>query len=305
LEAVAEGWVAHVDGEGRTFYANSKTGESSWTAPEPDTPLPHGWVASQDNEGRTYYSNAITGESTWTRPEACVVPTFPDGWAAHEDAEGRTYYLNASTGESSWTLPDDSPLPAGWSVNQDSEGRTFYANLATGEASWERPSASLISMAAPVISKEFGRRRNNDDSTETKGTLASCLNEWLMCAGFFKLINSFAVKNAHKFEDADANGSGHSLESYAMFKEYESMLSLRCETFLVMEGATPEEAVDSMLLEEDEPGSKFKVCEYLMAAISFESFVSLMLDFKSGDKDLSRWSEMFQELNDWTWVPAE
>ena len=106
----------------------------------------------------------MTGESTWTRPETPVVPTLQDGWDGHGDAEGRTYYVNASTGESSWTLPEDS------------EGRTFYANFATGDASWERPSASLISVAAPIISKEFGRRCNNDDSTETKGTLASRLN---------------------------------------------------------------------------------------------------------------------------------
>jgi len=49
------------------------------------------------------------------------------------------------------------------------------------------------------------------------------------------------------------------------------------------------------MLEEEDEGKIFKSSEYLMAAISFESFVSLMLDFKSGEKDVSRWWEVCEE----------
>jgi len=155
------------------------------------------------------------------------------------------------------------------------------------------------------VSKEFGRRCPKQDAFEKKGTLASRLDEWLMCAGFFKEINRFTTQHAHNFVDPATDGSGHSLESYARYKEYEAMMNLRCEAFLLLEGATAEEAVDSMLMEEEEPGQKFKSSEYLLSAIDFETFTSLMLDFKSGEKDLSRWSELFTEWNDWTWVPAE
>jgi len=128
----------------------------------------------------------------------------------------------------------------------------------------------------------------------------------LMCGGFFQQINHFVGKHAHKIQDPGTDGSGHSLESFSLFKEYESILSARCEYFLVSEGLTAEEVVSSMLMEEEQ-GRKFKSSEYLMAAIDFEMFVSLMLDFKTGAKDVSRWWEVSQdEQDDWyNWVPAE
>eukprot|EP00929_Paragymnodinium_shiwhaense_P063772 TRINITY_DN318_c0_g1_i1.p1 TRINITY_DN318_c0_g1~~TRINITY_DN318_c0_g1_i1.p1 ORF type:complete len:211 (+),score=33.15 TRINITY_DN318_c0_g1_i1:93-635(+) len=78
--------------------------------------LPDGWSAHQDAEGRTFYANAATGESSWEppagyAPAADVPPPYPDsdalpeGWAVYQDAEGRTFYANAATGETSWEKP--------------------------------------------------------------------------------------------------------------------------------------------------------------------------------------------------------
>lgn len=79
--SLPEGWLAHVDGEGRTFYNNSITGESSWDppagtvdvpppyAPDADA-LPEGWGVYQDAEGNTFYANAATGETSWEKPAA-------------------------------------------------------------------------------------------------------------------------------------------------------------------------------------------------------------------------------------------
>jgi len=157
---------------------------------------------------------------------------------------------------------------------------------------------------------QFGLQRVNTAAAAAavvdEGTHASRLEERLMCGGFFQQINDFVGRHAHKFNDPTSDGSGYSLESFSLFKEYEAMLSARCEYFLESVGATAEEVVNSMLMEEEQ-GKKFKSSEYLMAAIDFEMFVSLMLDFKTGEKDVSRWREVCQEeMNDWyAWVPAE
>lgn len=274
--------------------------------------LPGGWTTHLDGEGRTYYANAATGETTWTRPATSMLP---DGWTAHQDSEGRTFYANASTGESAWTCPEVAVLPDGWSAHQDSEGRTFYVNATSGESTWTCPSLTVVAstpvhVAPAVVHKEFGLQRVNTACAAAaevdQGTHAFRLNERLMCGGFFQQINHFVGKHAHKFDDPSTDGSGHSLESFSLFQEYESMLSKRCEHFLESEGVSAEEVVDSMLMEEEQ-GKKFKSSEYLMAAIDFEMFVSLMLDFKTGAKDVSRWWEVCEEeQNDWyTWVPAE
>mmetsp|Transcript_108523 Transcript_108523/g.305895 ORF Transcript_108523/g.305895 Transcript_108523/m.305895 type:complete len:260 (+) Transcript_108523:109-888(+) len=85
--------------------------------------LPEGWTEHQDAEGRTFYYNATSGESSWEVPAATYAPEapapspyaaepeLPSGWAAYEDPEGRKYYANASTGETSWDRPA-APAPA-------------------------------------------------------------------------------------------------------------------------------------------------------------------------------------------------
>lgn len=95
--------------------------------------LPEGWAAYQDPEGRTYYANVATGESSYEAPAPPPAPqasALPEGWAAYTDAEGRTYYANVTTGETSWETPAAPPgavaaaapgAPSGvgqWSVDQ-------------------------------------------------------------------------------------------------------------------------------------------------------------------------------------------
>lgn len=73
--------------------------------------LPEGWGAYQDDQGRTYYANPMTGETSWDPPAPAVV--LPDGWTAHQDPEtGKTFYANVTTGESSWEPPSAPAVPA-------------------------------------------------------------------------------------------------------------------------------------------------------------------------------------------------
>lgn len=91
-------WSAFYDDEGRIYYYNSASGESSWDPPEKFNPPPEApealetekepeivsqepptdttsknpWVAYQDDEGREYYFNTVTEETTWDKPEGYV-----------------------------------------------------------------------------------------------------------------------------------------------------------------------------------------------------------------------------------------
>ena len=104
-------WSAFYDDDGRIYYYNAASGESSWEAPEqynpPSDDPPHvtgagtkepasssssssAWVSYQDDEGRTYYFNTETEETTWDTP-AGFVEEEPDGrrppdGATHEGA---------------------------------------------------------------------------------------------------------------------------------------------------------------------------------------------------------------------------
>ena len=91
-----EGWEVLTDAEGDNYYFNSRTGETSWSAPTPaqpsprvplpvggarppppaasappppaDAPLPAGWEALTDEDGDVYYHNEATGAVSWDRP---------------------------------------------------------------------------------------------------------------------------------------------------------------------------------------------------------------------------------------------
>ena len=128
------GWKAHTH-EGRTYYANKASGETSWTlpsasiaetAPPAMAALPSGW-AEHVHEGRAYYVNTANGETVWERPTGAAVvatvtaaapaPTgtasasgtavsLPPGWKAHSHVESdRTYYHHAESDRTSWTVP--------------------------------------------------------------------------------------------------------------------------------------------------------------------------------------------------------
>lgn len=59
------GWQALQDDEGRTYYYNSESQETSWTLPEGEVV----WTVYTTDEGKDYYYNEATGETTWDKPE--------------------------------------------------------------------------------------------------------------------------------------------------------------------------------------------------------------------------------------------
>eukprot|EP00753_Platysulcus_tardus_P010891 PLAT3135.1.p1 GENE.PLAT3135.1~~PLAT3135.1.p1 ORF type:complete len:387 (-),score=129.93 PLAT3135.1:58-1173(-) len=65
--------------------------------------LPAGWESSEQ-DGRTFYFNRSTGETTWEKPSAAGSSALPAGWESSEQ-DGRTFYFNRSTGETTWEKP--------------------------------------------------------------------------------------------------------------------------------------------------------------------------------------------------------
>lgn len=55
--------------DGRIYYYNPKTGESTWTNPaNADKPKSYFWKKCKDQNGYIFYYNSRTKESSWTRP---------------------------------------------------------------------------------------------------------------------------------------------------------------------------------------------------------------------------------------------
>ena len=62
------------------------------------------------NEGRHFYVNKITGETSWDRPHKlgdAKVAEAADGWIQHWDEHGNPYYYHARTGRYSWISEEE------------------------------------------------------------------------------------------------------------------------------------------------------------------------------------------------------
>lgn len=72
-------WSEAKDGEGRTYYFNSKTQATSWEKPaEMST---GGWAEVKTEDGKVYYHNAGTGATQWDPPPG-FAPATPAAAAA-------------------------------------------------------------------------------------------------------------------------------------------------------------------------------------------------------------------------------
>lgn len=69
------------------------------------------WQEVQDTQGKTYYVDTATQESTWDRP----IELHPDfaatleskGWSQFTTEEGKYYYYDASSQQSVWEIPQE------------------------------------------------------------------------------------------------------------------------------------------------------------------------------------------------------
>jgi pre-mRNA-processing factor 40 len=62
-------WEKVTDDEGRVYYYNSKTLETSWTLPEQEEEEISSWQVFTTDDGKEYYYNEKSGETTWDIPE--------------------------------------------------------------------------------------------------------------------------------------------------------------------------------------------------------------------------------------------
>eukprot|EP00980_Cylindrotheca_fusiformis_P009116 scaffold1984_cov99-Cylindrotheca_fusiformis.AAC.1 len=94
-------WSAFYDDEGRIYYHNEKSGESSWDAPEKFNPPPH-----QDQAEAAVSDQAATGAESLE-----ALREGKDGqnssWVAYQTDEGQEYYFNTETEETTWEKPAD------------------------------------------------------------------------------------------------------------------------------------------------------------------------------------------------------
>lgn len=59
------------------------------------------WQEVQDDQGRVYYYNTVTQETSWENPEVLVSLS----WKEYKTEDGKEYYYNKTSGETTWERP--------------------------------------------------------------------------------------------------------------------------------------------------------------------------------------------------------
>ncbi|KIW52071.1 hypothetical protein PV05_07742 [Exophiala xenobiotica] len=72
-------------------------------------PAPVLWQEARAADGRTYYYNTATKETTWTKPAEVMTPVekalAAQPWKEYSTPEGRKYYYNTETKQTVWEMP--------------------------------------------------------------------------------------------------------------------------------------------------------------------------------------------------------
>ena len=124
------------------------------------------WKAVEAPDGRTYYHNVETNETSWHRPAeldpvASPPPRQPPGGGLSE-AIGGLGVGSTRADEGGSIRGEAAPAPApvtDWKEVRSSDGRTYYHNQRTNQTSWERPAELDAPAAAPNPSPPPERRR--------------------------------------------------------------------------------------------------------------------------------------------------
>uniref|UniRef100_A0A1B0C8A0 Putative spliceosomal protein fbp11/splicing factor prp40 n=1 Tax=Lutzomyia longipalpis TaxID=7200 RepID=A0A1B0C8A0_LUTLO len=69
------------------------------------------WTAHKSPDGRTYYYNSVTKQSSWEKPDELKTPAekllSSCPWKEYQSDQGKVYYHNVNTKESRWEAPPE------------------------------------------------------------------------------------------------------------------------------------------------------------------------------------------------------
>ncbi|KFQ08179.1 Pre-mRNA-processing factor 40 A, partial [Haliaeetus albicilla] len=179
------------------------------------------WTEHKSPDGRTYYYNTETKQSTWEKPDDLKTPAeqllSKCPWKEYKSDSGKPYYYNSQTKESRWAKPKEledleavSTTTATSAATAAPEAETAAAssvveNESTGTAAAEEQGQATSAPAVQEQSAETAANAADDSSKQEASADGSNLEKKCLCVKlliFFLFF--FLYSAASKKEDDDA-----------------------------------------------------------------------------------------------------
>jgi hypothetical protein len=98
-------WIVRRNASKRLWYEHCQTRYKTYMRPMTAVcGLPSGWQQRKDPEGKTYYWNTLTGQSSRTLPGG-----LPSGWREDKDPDGKSFFVCDELQLASWYRPGEQP----------------------------------------------------------------------------------------------------------------------------------------------------------------------------------------------------
>ena len=134
------------------------------------------WIEHKSPDGKAYYSNPITHETTWQRPTNVLVRPGPPFVTPTSQPFVPISQPSSSSTPPQLPFPQTSSgamlVPTKvWSEHKNSEGKVYYYNKITLQSVWEKPKDFDLILPMPVAMASTGPA--NDASSGTTAATAT------------------------------------------------------------------------------------------------------------------------------------
>ncbi|KAI3760721.1 hypothetical protein L1987_51120 [Smallanthus sonchifolius] len=144
--------VSSVPQTGQQPSTATPTNQQASSVPDASQDASSDWQAYTAADGRRYYYNKRTKQSSWEKPVELMTPLeradASTVWKEFTTAEGKKYYYNKDTKQSKWTIPEELKLAREQAEKETSRGIQSPATLTPSAIDQAPASASSVNEAS-------------------------------------------------------------------------------------------------------------------------------------------------------------
>ncbi|XP_010557530.1 PREDICTED: pre-mRNA-processing protein 40B isoform X2 [Tarenaya hassleriana] len=150
-----------------TMYPTFEQPSAACVQPKPSEEALTDWVEHTSTDGRRYFFNKRTKQSTWEKPFELMTQLeradASTNWKEHTSPDGRKYYYNKVTKQSTWSIPEELKIAREQLEKASVQGPQLEASVNVSKM----PSTSIMAFsAASVLSSQVSLMPSTSISNE-------------------------------------------------------------------------------------------------------------------------------------------